>query len=234
MSQGQPRRPEGEALDQPIKYGDVFHVSGELAAQPVAPRDAAMLQSAEHLVLGHTHKGGPAAAMQSAAALNARAGHVGKGQISGPAADAGVSVTEAELPGGSRRAVVVTESVGGQVVGKFVAPGPAASAAAAEEEDAPGKKIGSQAGVTIGRAMEVVAAAASGDKAVDQSDAAAVQAAEMCATGSGVVVPGGVAAAAQAAADHNARIERDEDRVKLRDVLAVRAFVGLPSLFLGA
>ncbi|VAI36635.1 unnamed protein product [Triticum turgidum subsp. durum] len=51
MSQGQPRRPKGgEAMqaDRPIKYGDVFDVSGELAAQPVAPRDAAMLQSTEN------------------------------------------------------------------------------------------------------------------------------------------------------------------------------------------
>jgi hypothetical protein len=42
-----------------VKYGDVFDVSGELAAQPVAPRDAALLQSAEDTVqgLGHTQKG---------------------------------------------------------------------------------------------------------------------------------------------------------------------------------
>jgi hypothetical protein len=42
--------------DRPIKYGDVFDVSGELAAQPVEPRDAALLQSTEDIVqgLGHT------------------------------------------------------------------------------------------------------------------------------------------------------------------------------------
>ncbi|KAL6636905.1 hypothetical protein ACP70R_024477 [Stipagrostis hirtigluma subsp. patula] len=118
MSQGQPRRRPEQG--EPIKYGDVFDVSGELAAQPVAPRDAALLQSAEQAVLGQTLKGGPAAAAQSAAAINARAGHVGKGQIAGPAADAGVTVTEAELPGGGGR--VVTEAVGEQVVGKLVAP----------------------------------------------------------------------------------------------------------------
>jgi len=213
MSQGQPRRPQaqGEALqDQPIRYGDVFDVSGELAGQPVAPRDAALLQSAEEAVLGRTPKGGPAAVLQSAAALNRRAGHVGKGQITGPAADAGATVAEAELAG--RR--VVAESVGGQVVARFVAPAPVALAhpAGALDQDA----------VTIGRALEAVAATA-GDKPVDQSDAAAVQVAEVCATGASGTIPGGVAAAAQAAADHNARTPRDEDKVKLRDVLSVRS-----------
>ncbi|RLN17377.1 hypothetical protein C2845_PM02G05200 [Panicum miliaceum] len=210
MSQGQPRRPQaqGEALpDQPIRYGDVFDVSGELARRPVAPRDAALLQSAEQAVLGQTKKGGPAAVLQSAAALNARAGHVGKGQVTGPTADAGATVTEAELAG--RR--VVSESVGGQVVARFVTP------AAVVLADPPGAL--DQDAVTIGRALEAVAATV-GDKPVDQSDAAAVQAAEMCATGASVTAPGGVSAAAQAAADHNARAARDEDKVKLRDVLS--------------
>ena len=209
MSQGQPRRPQaqGEALqDQPIRYGDVFDVSGELAGQPVAPRDAALLQSAEEAVLGRTQKGGPAAVLQSAAAHNRRAGHVGKGQITGPSADAG-----AELYG--RR--VVAESVGGQVVSRFVAPAPVALAnpSGALDQDA----------VTIGHALEAVAAATAGLKPVDQSDAAAVQVAEMCAAGTGGTIPGGVAAAAQAAADHNARAARDEGKVRLRDVLSVRS-----------
>ncbi|RCV40920.1 hypothetical protein SETIT_9G093900v2 [Setaria italica] len=213
MSQGQPRRPpQGEAApqvpDQPIKYGDVFDVTGDLADRPVAPRDAALLQSAEQAVLGRTQRGGPAAVLQSAAALNARAGHVGKGQITGPAADAGATVTEAELPG----LRVVTESVGGQAVAKLVTPAPvvATDPSGAADQDA----------VTIGRALEAVAATAAGGKPVDQSDAAAVQAAEMCATASSATAPGGVAAAAQAAADHNARAARDEDKVKLRDVLS--------------
>ncbi|KAJ1293618.1 hypothetical protein BS78_01G082500 [Paspalum vaginatum] len=218
MSQGQPRRPLGEAQQAqqdhqpPVKYGDVFDVSGELAGRPVAPRDAALLQSAEQAVLGQTQKGGPAAVLQSAAALNARAGHVGRGQITGPAADAGATVTEAELPG--RR--VVTESVGGQVVARLVAPArvvPTGPSGALDQDDA----------VTVGRALEAVAATAVGDKPVDQGDAAAVQAAEMCATGSsGVTVPGGVASAAQAAADQNARAARgeDKDKAKLRNVLS--------------
>ena len=213
MSQGQPRRPEGgDAMqaDRPIKYGDVFDVSGDLAAQPVAPRDAAMLQSAENEVLGlgQTQKGGPAAVMQSAATINARAGHVGRGQLTGPVADAGVTVTEADLPG--RR--VVTESVAGQVVGRFAAPPPVAATE-------PSGALGQDA-VTIGRALEAVAAAGAGAKPVDQSDSAAVQAAEMRATGSNLTVPGGVAAAVQAAADQNERAAREEDKVKLRDVLS--------------
>ncbi|KAF0935249.1 hypothetical protein E2562_031543 [Oryza meyeriana var. granulata] len=214
MSQGQTRRPpEGGGVpvqDRPVRYGEVFDISGELGGQPVAPRDAALLQSAEQAVLGQTQKGGPAAVMQSAAAINARAGHVARGQITGPAADAGVTVTETVLPG--RR--VVTESVAGQVVGQLVTPAPvvATKPSGALDQDA----------VTIGRALEAAAAAtAAAGKMVDQSDAAAVQAAEMRATGSTVTVPGGVGAAAQAAADHNARAAaRDEDKIKLRDVLS--------------
>ncbi|XP_040377745.1 late embryogenesis abundant protein D-34 [Oryza brachyantha] len=213
MSQGQPRRPrEGGGVpvqDRPVRYGDVFDVSGELAGERVAPRDAALLQSAEQTVLGETQRGGPAAAMQSAAGINARAGHVGRGQVTGPVADAGVAVTETELPG--RR--VVTESVAGQVVGRLVTPAPVflTEPSGALDKDA----------VTIGRALEAAAAAtAAAGKPVDQSDAAAVVAAEMRATGSGVTVPGGVGSAAQAAADHNAaHAARDEDKIKLRDVL---------------
>jgi hypothetical protein len=223
MSQGQPRRPvQGEAPqvpDQAIKYGDVLDVSGDLASRPVAPRDAAMLQSAEQAVLGRTQKGGPASVLQSAAALNVRGGHVGKGQITGPAAVTGATVTEAELPG--RR--VVTESIGGQVVAQLVTP---AAVGATGPSGAAAKDA-----VTIGAALEAVAATATaGGKPVDQSDAAAIQAAEMCATGSNATAPGGVAAAAQAAADLNARTARDENKVKLRDVLSVRSSQPLPLL----
>uniref|UniRef100_A0A804M3U9 SMP domain-containing protein n=1 Tax=Zea mays TaxID=4577 RepID=A0A804M3U9_MAIZE len=203
MSQGQPRRRQGEegmhAQDKPVKFGDVLDVSGELADQPVAPRDAARLQAAEQSVLGGTQKGGPAAVLQSAATVNARAGHVGRAQTACPVADAGATVTETELAG--RR--VVTESVGGQVVGKMVSPAPVAMTdpPGALEKDA----------VTIGRALEAVGAMV-GDRPVEQSDAAAVQVAELCATGSDSTVPGGLAAAAQSAADQNARATRDEDK----------------------
>lgn len=74
--------------------------------------------------------------------------------------------------------------------------------------------------VTIGEALEAVALTA-GDKPVEQSDAAAIQAAEVRATGQNVLIPGGVASAAQAAASLNAQTIRDEDKIKLGDVLTV-------------
>ncbi|GLT60784.1 hypothetical protein SLA2020_335340 [Shorea laevis] len=52
MSQEQCQRPQQEA----IKYGDVFTVQGELAEKTVTPRDAAMMQTAENAMLGHTQK----------------------------------------------------------------------------------------------------------------------------------------------------------------------------------
>lgn len=74
--------------------------------------------------------------------------------------------------------------------------------------------------ITIGEALEATARTA-GDKPVDQSDAAAIQAAEVRATGSNIITPGGLAATAQSAASFNAAIERDENKIKLRDVLTV-------------
>lgn len=56
---------------------------------------------------------------------------------------------------------------------------------------------------------------------MDQSDAAAVREAEVRATGSSVVLPGGFAASAQSAAAYNAGKIRDEDKIKLKDILAV-------------
>jgi hypothetical protein len=95
----------------PIKYGDVFTVQGELAEQTVAPRDAAMMQTAENAMLGHTQKGGAAAAMQSAAMRNERAGVVDHNDLSDNAGDRGVSISATDLPG--KRLII--ESVGGQV-----------------------------------------------------------------------------------------------------------------------
>ena len=109
MSQEQPKRAQGS--EQPVKYGDVFDVSGELAEKPVAPEDAAMMQSAETRVFGHTQPGGPAAVMQSAATQNERSGFVGHRDVNDVTGDVGVTVTEAQVPG--RR--IVTESVAGQV-----------------------------------------------------------------------------------------------------------------------
>lgn len=112
MSQEQPRRPqEGEQQPQPIKYGDVFNLSGELADKPIAPQDAAMMQAAETRVFGQTQKDGTAAAMQAAATINVRAGLVDHSDVTDVAGQEGVTVAETALPGTR----IITESVGGQV-----------------------------------------------------------------------------------------------------------------------
>lgn len=70
------------------------------------------MQAAENLVLGQTQKGGPAAVMQSAAAVNERIGAVRHRDVSDVARDQGVTVREVDI-GGTR---VVSEEVGGQVI----------------------------------------------------------------------------------------------------------------------
>jgi hypothetical protein len=110
MSQEQPKRPQ--ANQDPIKYGDVLPVSGDLAQKPITPEDAAMMQSAESRILGHTQPGGVASVMQAAATRNEQAGIVGHRDVTDVTADRGVSVTETQVPG--RR--IITESVGGQVL----------------------------------------------------------------------------------------------------------------------
>ncbi|KAI6693245.1 hypothetical protein NL676_020955 [Syzygium grande] len=156
MSQDQPRRPEqGQAGREPIKYGDAFDVSGDIASKAIAPQDAAMMQTAEAVVFGQTHKGGPAAIMQSAATRNERAGLVGCRDVTDVTMDQGVTVTETDVPGQR----IITESVAGQ------------------------------SPITFGEALEAAAQMA-GEKLVDQSDPAAIQAAEVRATGSNVIGPG--------------------------------------------
>lgn len=73
--------------------------------------------------------------------------------------------------------------------------------------------------VTIGEALEATAVTA-GNKPVDASDAAAIQAAEAIATGMNAI-SGGVAATAAAAAAANASVGGDEDKTKLGEVVAV-------------
>lgn len=232
MSQEQPRRPqEGQ---EPIKYGDVFSVTGELADKAIAPGDAALMQTAETRVLGQTQRGGPAAAMQSAATMNERAGHVSHTGVTDVAGQRGVTVTETDLPGQR----IITEAVAGQVLGQVVQPAPEVNQAAREggfgqERGGYGQQARAgagghgnrqegyspTAGITIGEALEATALTA-GNKPVEQSDAAAIQAAEVRATGSNVITPGGVAATAQSAASYNeAGLLRDEDKIKLGHVL---------------
>lgn len=103
MSQEQPRRP--------IKYGDVFSVESDIAETPVAPRDAALMQTAENAMLGQIQKGAAASMMQSAAERNEKGGFVGHEDMTDVAAGQGFSITETNLPG--RR--IITEEIGGQV-----------------------------------------------------------------------------------------------------------------------
>ncbi|KAK2977339.1 hypothetical protein RJ640_013318 [Escallonia rubra] len=202
MSQEQPIRPQSE--QEPIKYGDVFDVKGDLAKQPVAPRDAAVMQSSENVVLGQVAKGGAASVMQSAATQNESGGAVGHADISGAVGDRGVSITETNLPG--RR--IITEAVGGQVVSQKSQPMPLSPESMLERTN-----------ITIGEALEATVLTA-GNRPVDYCDAAAIQAAEVRATGRTNIVPGGVAAAAQSAATRNARVTRDEEKTKLSDILS--------------
>jgi len=106
MSQEKPRRPQQE----PIKYGDVFNVSGDLSSQPIAPRDAATMQSAEDRTLGQARKDGPASLMTSAAQKNEDAGFIDNNTATNIARNEGVAVSETN-DGGKR---VITETLGGQ------------------------------------------------------------------------------------------------------------------------
>ncbi|XP_047085798.1 late embryogenesis abundant protein D-34-like [Lolium rigidum] len=210
MSQGQPRRPasseQEQGQDGAIRYGDVFPaVSGGLAKKPVAPQDAATMQSAETMAFGETIKGGPAATMQSAATRNERMGVVAHDQATDVAAEQGVSVSETRVPGGR----IVTEFVSGQAVGQYLEPDDAAAAGGGVDETK----------ITVGEALEAAGFAA-GTRPVERSDAAAIQAAEVRATGMDGNIPGGLAAQAQSAADSNTWAARDGDKATLGDVLS--------------
>lgn len=74
--------------------------------------------------------------------------------------------------------------------------------------------------ITIGEALEASALSA-GDKPLEQSDAAAIRAAEVRATGSNETMPEGIASPARFAATRTARTAADEDKTKLADVLMV-------------
>ncbi|XVE77797.1 hypothetical protein DITRI_Ditri13aG0091500 [Diplodiscus trichospermus] len=210
MSQQQPPRPHAadQYLDQePVKYGDVFNVNGELASKPIGPEDAAAMQSAETLVLGETRKGVPAAVMQSAATANERAGLVSHDEAD-VAREQGVTMIKSDADG----EVWVTEAVGGQVVGQYIQPDVSAVTTPATWL-APDP-------ITVGEALEMAAFSAA-DKQIDQSDVAAIQAAEMRATRSDEILPGGIASEALSAASRNSRTLRFEDQATLSDVLSV-------------
>ncbi|KAF0921825.1 hypothetical protein E2562_020118 [Oryza meyeriana var. granulata] len=205
-----PSKDQGQGQGQPqteaIKYGHVFAVTGELAGQPIAPRDAAAMRSAEDSVPGVTVPqeigGGFSAgvAMETAAAYNQAVGAVRPGQASDAATNQGINVTQTAVPGGR----IITEFVAGQVVGQYsVADQPV-------EQDA--------TKITVGEALEATALAA-GERPVDRTDVEAICAAEMTAQESDVTMPGGLADQAQAAARANAAVDRDDDKVTVGDVL---------------
>ncbi|KAJ8561042.1 hypothetical protein K7X08_027232 [Anisodus acutangulus] len=199
---------------EPIKYGDVFEVSEKLGSKSILPKDAATMQSAENKELGHIPKGGPASIMQSAAALNRRFGGVGRDDMTDVASDEGVDVSQEDLIEGTR---VVNESVGGEVLAQYAHHPLMGEGGGGRAEAEQSTNIDADV-VTIGEALEL-AALSSGEKSVDESDAAAIQAAEVRATRLGHIVPGGVGAEAQHAAAINTRTTRDEHKTKLSDVL---------------
>ncbi|CAL5392858.1 unnamed protein product [Camellia sinensis] len=184
MSQEQRRRPQ-DVQQEPIKYGDVFAVSSDLAEKPIGLKDATKMQTAEATVFGETQKSGAAVVMLAAAIVNERAGLVGSNEVADVTGDVGVTVTATDY--GTR---VITESIAGQVVGQYYE------------------------STQQGEALEATAHIAS-NKTVDKRDAAA----EVRATGSNVISPGGVAVAAQSEASLNAGLARDEDKIKLTHVL---------------
>uniref|UniRef100_A0A0D9WQC2 SMP domain-containing protein n=1 Tax=Leersia perrieri TaxID=77586 RepID=A0A0D9WQC2_9ORYZ len=220
MAQAQPTRMEPDQLQaqdqaqgqgqEAIKYGHVFAVTGELAGQPIAPRDAAAMRSAEDSVPGvpvpQEIGGGFSAgvAMETAAAYNQSVGAVRPGQASHAAASQGIAVTQTAVPGGR----IITEFVAGQVVGHYSVADD--QPVADDEEDA--------TKITVGEALEATALAA-GERPVDSADVEAIRAAEMTAQESDVTLPGGLADQAQAAARSNADAECDDDKITVADVL---------------
>ncbi|KAG4983480.1 late embryogenesis abundant protein D-34-like isoform X2 [Glycine soja] len=220
MSQEQPQKENHE--EEGIKYGDVFNVKGEMKSKPEAPVDAGMMQKAETETTGKTQKAG--AAMQSAAAKDERGGMAGHKDKNNVAADGGVSVTQTEAHLSGSQVVNKLEEKK-RKVNKLVevvkqfnqkAPLNTMTPPSIVQEMGAG---GAGSGITIGEALEATVLTA-GKKPVEWSDAAAIQAAEVRATGRTNIVPGGVAAAAQSAATLNARVTKDEEKIKLADILA--------------
>ncbi|KQK21651.1 late embryogenesis abundant protein D-34 [Brachypodium distachyon] len=168
------------------------HHHGGGQAQPLRPGDVYPPTAAN-----------PEARRQRDVFLAASARHDQQQQQPPRPDDGGLRVTETEDNHTGRR--IVTATAGGQVMAQFTVPVPGA---------------GDDSAVTIGEALRAAADTSAGDEPVDLADAAAVQAAEARATGLGHNVPGGVAAAAQKAAQEN--LEREggrEKKVPLKDVV---------------
>lgn len=200
---------------EPIQYGHVFAVTGDLAVQAIAPRDAEAMRTAEESVQGvqapQASGGGfsAAVAMETAAAYNQAVGAVRPGQASDEATKQGITVTQTAVPGGR----IVTEFVAGQVVGQYSV----ADQAMMQQQQQQQVVEEDSSKVTIGEAMEAAALSA-GDRPLEETDAAAIRAAETQAQGADKVMPGGLADQAWAAASANAWAERDEDKITVGDV----------------
>jgi len=200
---------------EPIQYGHVFAVTGDLAVQAIAPRDAEAMRTAEESVQGvqvpQASGGGfsAAVAMETAAAYNQAVGAVRPGQASEAATKQGITVTQTAVPGGR----IVTEFVAGQVVGQYSVADQAMMQQQQQQVEEDASKV------TIGEAMEAAALSA-GDRPLEEADAAAIRAAETQAQGADTVMPGGLADQAWAAASANAWAERDEDKITVGDVLS--------------
>ncbi|WZZ12162.1 hypothetical protein YC2023_105251 [Brassica napus] len=103
---------------------------------------------------------------------------------------------------------VVADASGGQAEGEV------------NEKKVVANPPASEGTITIGEALEAAVLTA-GNKPVEWSDAAAIQAAEVRATGRTNIMPGGVAASAQSAATLNARANSEDDKTTLAVVLTV-------------
>ncbi|KAK8588902.1 hypothetical protein V6N12_023314 [Hibiscus sabdariffa] len=148
----------------------------------------------------------------STTAKNESSGMLGHEEIS---IESGVTAKETQLPGKRIIEYIGDEVAAGQYNHRDTH---------SSEHDVISEHGG---GITIGEALEATALTA-GKKLVEWSDAAAIQAAEVRATGRTSIMPGGIAAAAQSAATLNARATRDEDKTTLADILA-NATSKLPS-----
>ncbi|XP_057517514.1 late embryogenesis abundant protein D-34-like [Amaranthus tricolor] len=214
MAQEQPRHgvteQDQQQQQQPIKYGDVFLVSEDICNKPIAPLDAAAMQSAENLVIGQTQKGGPASVMQSAATKNVQAGVVDRGFATDVGRHQGMTVTQTMVDGQR----IITQSIGDQVVARYVDPNPNPT----QEKMVGLPSAIDRDAVTIGEALEASALSA-GNKPITRTDAAAIQAAEMLATKTNKTPPGGLGAEAQSAALRNEQITSQVNKTTLGDIL---------------
>ncbi|GAA0163258.1 hypothetical protein LIER_19167 [Lithospermum erythrorhizon] len=200
----------------PVTYGEIFDVMGELASKAITPRDAAILQSAENIIIGMPQKDGPAAMMRSAARENVELGFVRDQDVTDIVQNEGVTFLEAQAGG----CHIVTQVIAGQASNQEI---PSSSLGDIFFLLVVGKCSGpvsdSDPPITIGAALEATTLSA-GEKPIVKSDAAVIEAAERKATGKDGPILGGIAEEAYAAADQNLETERVEDKIKLRDVLS--------------